>query len=156
MTPYAEIVVPMDRNGHLAAGRVYDPDGACVHSGGVYVCADQSMAAEKGNPLRLSDWPYGHLPLGLYRMNVVDPPDDDDGRMRMGHGRRVLLTGIRGPARMAMVNGRYGLMLHAGRTLYTPTYGCGRLLDVHLARWIEVMEEYKVDLLDVRECPITP
>lgn len=107
-----------------------DSEGVLVLAGRALGKADNGRAATEGNPTRQSTLPYGDTPTGDYKpahVVKIDPPHRRVGK------HWIPISGKSGDALQALVEGRKGLGIHAGRLdtdgRLVPTYGCVRMSD---------------------------
>lgn len=106
--------------------------------------AAKGKAEQNGNPGRDPLRPYGHTPLGGYRVTAIRPSGNAHyDAARYGGSGVVALDPVDGDARTAEQNGRTGLLIHAGRHPNAPflqpsalksTNGCIRILEHDLVR----------------------
>lgn len=143
--------LPADRT-RTGTLKVVDPITGLTLFGPVPVLgrAARNRATEEGNPSGDPLLPFGDTPVGGY--NVVRIVANGTGTTRpvanFGESGSIVLDPTSGDARQAEINGRTGLLIHAGRHAFSsvvdaralkPTNGCLRMLDWHLAELIKVI-----------------
>lgn len=97
--------------------------------------SDDSAAKAHGNPARDPLKPFGDLPTGDYLAVRSVPKNSTPEDIRSyGEGPVWVLNPKAGQALDSMLNGRYGLLIHAGATgapmpfgALRPTHGCLRV-----------------------------
>lgn len=100
--------------------------------------SDQAAATAHSNPSRSPVLHEGDLPTGEYLAVKTHPaaPATPENVRSFGPGIRFVLNPVSGQASEALLNGRYGLMIHGGPTgapmpvdALRPTHGCLRVDD---------------------------
>lgn len=149
MEPIANIIILLPRN-RLHVGRliVADADVLSLHECDCLGKADNARAARERNPERDPTRPYGDTPAGLFSspgiVTFAAP------HPRLGHA-WLPMEGIQGQAHKAVLGGRTGLGIHAGRgnDRLVPTYGCVRVRDADFGAIEEIVKGAAIRVLIV-------
>ncbi len=105
--------------------------------------ADLSTAAKENNKTADPTKPFGHTPTGGYRVTQIFSTGDGTQYPadKYGPNGAIRLEPSSGTALVAKLNGRTGLLIHAGRDpgpggKLVPTNGCLRVLNADVKRII--------------------
>lgn len=151
LTIRVELPADRTRTGTL---KVVDPITGVTLFGPVPVLgrAARNRASQEGNPNGDPLRPFGDTPTGVYNIARIVANGDSTTRpvANFGQSGSIVLDPTGGDARQAEINGRTGLLIHAGRHAFSsvvdaralkPTNGCLRMLDWQLAELIKVIRD---------------
>lgn len=143
--------LPADRT-RTGTLKVVDPITGLTLFGPVPVLgrAARNRAAQEGNPSGDPLRSFGDTPTGDYNIARIVANGTGTSRPveKFGQSGAIVLDPTGGDARQAEINGRTGLLIHAGRHAFSsvvdasalkPTNGCLRMLDWQLAQLIAVI-----------------
>jgi len=147
-----QVQLPSDRN-KTGTLTLVDPASGLSLFGPVPVLgrAARNTAGMHGNPSGNSLQPYGDTPTGTYDVARIVGNGNGTSRPIAAYGQSgsIVMEPTGGDALVAKKNGRVGLLIHAGRHVFSsvvdaralkPTNGCIRMLDFDMANLITTIK----------------